>query len=116
MNKARWQQSASRFTAFFNRLTKARLSGPIGAPLAPALAEAVGAELAAINPATDLPPGVTMLWNEFLDKYVGLGKPGSNPADPLAKLRSLSEAQAEEAMTFIADVQGTLAEALKKAR
>lgn len=113
MNKARWQQSASRFTAFFNRLTKARLAG---SPLPAAVAEAVGAELAAINPATDLPPGVTMLWNEFLQKYVGIGQPGSNPADPLAKLRSMSEAQAEEAMTFIADVQGTLAEALKKAR
>ena len=113
MNKARWQQSASRFTAFFNKLTKARLSG---AALPAALAEAVGAELAAINPATDLPPGVTMLWNEFLEKYVGIGQPGSNPADPLAKLRALSEKQAEEAMTFIADVQGTLVEALKKAR
>ena len=111
--KARWQQSANRFTAFFNNLTKARLSG---ATLAPALAEAVGAELSAINAETDLPPGVAMLWNEFLEKYVGLGGPGSSPTDPLSKLRALPDAQAEEAMSFIGDVQGTLTEALKKSR
>ena len=70
MNKARWQQSASRFTAFFNRLTKARLAG---SALPAALAEAVGAELSSINAATDLPPGVALLWNEFLEKHVGLG-------------------------------------------
>ena len=113
MNKARWQQTASRFTAFFNKLTKARLAG---APLASALAEAVGSELSAINAATDLPPGVAMLWNEFLEKYVGLGGAGAPSADPLAKLRGLPEAQAEDAMNFIADMQGTLAEALNKAR
>ena len=116
MNKARWQQTASRFTAFFNTLTKARLSSPIGAPLAPALAEAVGSELSSINAANDLPPGVAMLWNEFRDKHVGMGEPGFVATDPLAKIRGLSDTQDEEAMNFIADMQGTLAEALKKAR
>ena len=116
MNKANWQRSAGRFTAFFNKLTKARLSSPIGTPLAPALAEAVGSELSAINAANDLPPGVAMLWTEFLDKHVGMNAPGFVPTDPLAKLRSLTESQAEEAMAFIGDMQGTLTEALKKAR
>ena len=113
MNKANWQISAGRFTAFFNKLTKARLSG-VG--LSEALAEAVGSELSAINAATDLPPGVAMLWNEFLDKHVGVGSPTFVPTDPLARLRSLSAVQAEEAMAFIGDMQGTLTEALKKAR
>ena len=111
--KARWQQSANRFTAFFNKLTKARLSG---ATLAPALAEAVGAELSAINAASDLPPGVAMLWAEFLEQHVGMNAPGFSATDPLARLRGLTDAQAEEAMAFIADMQGTLSEALKKSR
>ena len=114
MNKANWQKSAGRFTAFFNKLTKARLSG---APLSAALAEAVGSELSSINAAVDLPPGVGMLWTEFLEKYVGLPAAGTPPtADPLAKLRGLPNAQAEEAMTLLGDMQGVLTEALKKAR
>ena len=113
MNKANWQKSAGRFTAFFNKLTKARLSG---APLAAALAEAVGSELSSINAAVDLPPGVGMLWDEFLKKYVGLPGPGAPPGDPLAKLRSLPPGDAEDAMTLLGDMQGVLAEALKKAR
>ena len=116
MNKVRWEQTSKRFTAFFNKLTKARLSSPIGAPLSPALAEAVGAELSSINAADDLPPGVAMLWNEFLEKHVGMGAPGFVATDPLAKLRGLSDTQAEDAMNFIADMQGTLTEALKKGR
>jgi hypothetical protein len=116
VNKANWQKSAGRFTAFFNKLTKARLSSPVGAPLAPALAEAVGSELSSINAAVDLPPGVAMLWDEFLKKYVGLPGSGAPPADPLAQLRSLPNAQAEEAMTLLGDMQGVLTEALKKAR
>ena len=113
MTRARWQQSATRFTAFFNKLTKARLSG---APLSAALAEAVGSELSSINAAVDLPPGVAMLWNEFLEKHVGLPGTGSVPGDPLAKLRSLPPAEAEDAMTLLGDMQGVLTEALKKAR
>ena len=113
MTKANWQRSAGRFTAFFNKLTKARLSG---AGLSAALAEAVGAELSSINADVDLPPGVALLWNEFLEKYVGLDSPGSSPTDPLAKLRTLPDAQAEEAMTLLGDMQGVLTEALKKAR
>ena len=113
MNKANWQRSAGRFTAFFNKLTKARLSG---APLSAALAEAVGSELSSINAAADLPPGVAMLWDEFLKKYVGLPSAGAPAGDPLAQLRGLPDAQAEEAMTLLGDMQGVLGEALKKAR
>ena len=112
-DKLRWQQSANRFTAFFNRLTKARLAGTA---LSVAIADAVGAELSAINAATDLPQGVALLWTEFLEKHVGLPGTGAPPADPLAKLRTMPNAQAEEAMTLLGDMQGVLAEALKKAR
>ena len=67
MSQARHQASNQRFNAFFNRLTKARLSG---APLAPALAEAIGTELAQLNPATDLPPDAAKLWTGFLETYI----------------------------------------------
>jgi hypothetical protein len=116
VNKANWQKSAGRFTGFFNKLAKARLSSPVGTPLAPALAEAVGSELSAINATNDLPPGVAMLWTEFLDKHVGMNRPDFAPTDPLARLRAMTDAQAEDAMAFIGDMQGTLTEALKKAR
>ena len=111
MSPPRYQAANQRFTAFFNRLTKARLSG---LPLAPAIADAVGAELAAINPATDLPPEAAKLWNGFLDAYISFS--GGASADPLAKLRALAEPQAEVAMGLIGDVQQILAETMRKGR
>ncbi len=111
MSPARYQAANQRFTAFFNRLTKARLGGT---PLAPAVADAVGLELAAINPATDLPPEAAKVWNGFVDAYISFA--GGAGADPLAKLRGLPEAQAEVAMGQIGDVQQILADALRKGR
>jgi hypothetical protein len=113
MSRARYQKSADRFTAFFNRLTKARLSG---VALAPALADAIGHELSMINGEADLPPEAVSMWNAFLDRFLALGsKPGA-PADPLAKLRTLPDSEAEEAMNIIAEVQGLVIDGLKKAR
>jgi hypothetical protein len=112
--RARYQQSAQRFAAFFNRLTKARLAG-MG--LATALADAVGHELSTINAAADLPPEAQPMWADFLARYLGLpGTAGKPPADPLARLRALPEAQAEEAMSLIGDIQASLTDALKKTR
>ena len=111
MSPPRYQAANQRFTAFFNRLTKARLSG---SPLAPAIADAVGSELAAIIPATDLPPEAAKLWNGFVDDYISFA--GGAGADPLAKLRTLAEPQAEAAMELIGDVQQILAESLRKGR
>lgn len=111
MSQARHQASNQRFNAFFNRLTKARLSG---APLAPALAEAVGTELAQLNPATDLPPDAAKLWTGFLETYITFS--GSLPGDPLAKLRALPQAEAEDAMGQIGEIQALVADAAKKGR
>ncbi len=111
MSTQGYQSANQRFTAFFNRLTKARLSGKA---LAPSIAEAVGAELAQLNPATDLPPEATKLWNGFLETYITFS--GNVPADPLAKLRGLSDADAEIAMEQIGDVQQILADQLRKGR
>jgi hypothetical protein len=111
VNQPRYQSAAQRLTAFFNRLTKARLGGKA---LAPALAEAVGHELSALNPATDLPPEAARLWNTFVETYISL--PGAAPADPLAKLRSLADAEAEDAMGRIGDIQQIVAEAVRKGR
>ncbi len=111
MSLPRYQAANTRFTAFFNRLTKARLSGKA---LAPSLAEAVGHELSQINAATDLPPEAAGLWNSFLETYISFS--GSAPADPLAKLRGLPDKDAEDAMEKIGDIQQIVAESLKKGR
>jgi hypothetical protein len=105
----RYQAANQRFTAFFNKLTKARLSGKA---LAPSIAEAVGQELAQINPAADLPPDAAKIWSGFLDTYISFGAGG----DPLAKLTSLPDAEAETAMEQIGEVQQILADAVKKGR
>lgn len=106
---SRYQQANQRFSAFFNRLTKARLSG---LPLAPSLAEAVGQELAQLNPATDLPPDAARQWNEFLESYISF----SGGADPLAKLRALPEREAEDAMGKIGEIQQIVSDQVKKGR
>ncbi len=111
MNTPRYQSANQRFTAFFNRLTKARLSGHA---LAPSLAEAVGQELAQINPAADLPPDAAKLWTGFLEAYITFS--GNLPADPLAKLRGLPDKEAEDAMEMIGEIQQIVADSLKKGR
>lgn len=111
MSLPRYQAANARFTAFFNRVTKARLSGKA---LAPSLAEAVGHELSQINPATDLPPDAAKVWNGFLEHYISFT--GDAAADPLAKLRALPDREAEDAMEKIGDVQQMVAENLKKGR
>ena len=114
MTRANYQRTADRFTALFNRITKARLSG---AELAPALASALGHELAAINVATDLPPGAVPVWNAFVDQYLSLpAKPGEPLGDPLAKLRGATQYQAEEAMNMVGEVQALVLEGMKNAR
>ena len=108
MSTAKYQATNQKFTAFFNRVTKARLSG---AELAPALAEAVGAELAQLNPASDLPPDAARHWNGFVETYITFGGP-----DPLSKLRQLGPGDAETAMERIGDVQQVLSDSLRRAR
>lgn len=111
MSLPRYQAANARFTAFFNRVTKARLSGKA---LAPSLAEAVGHELSQINPATDLPPEAAKTWNSFLETYIAFS--GDVAADPLAKLRTLPDKDAEDAMEKIGDVQQMVADSLRKGR
>jgi hypothetical protein len=111
VSPAHYQRTAERFNAFFNRLTKARLSG---SALAPAIAEAVGHELSSINAAADLPPAAAPLWDDFLSRFLGLGAGKAPPADPLAVLRGMSDAQAEEALEAIGEIQMSLSEATKR--
>lgn len=114
MTRARYQQSADRFNAFFNRLTRLRLKGDA---LAPALAESVGHELSAINAKADLPPDAAPLWADFLKRYLGLpDAPGAGAFDPLAKLRTLPENQAQDAIELIGEVQALVQDGLKKSR
>ena len=114
MIRANWQQSADRFTRFFNRLTKARLAGTA---LAPALADAVMAELAAIDGVRDLPPPAAGVWAQFTAKYVDLPKPGMPPtADPLARLRASSEPEAQDAMELLGEVHNAISDAMRKGR
>lgn len=111
MSTVRYQQSAQRFTAFFNRLTKARLAGT---PLAPAIADAVGHELSTLDAAVDLPASAAPMWTGFLARYLGLAEGKPPPSDPLGTLRALPDDMAEEALAEIGEIQMRISEALKR--